>query len=114
MALSFIGKASLSINDCLHPHYKTLVLNYQKRCDEHLKQNIGHVDGTILHFWHGKKKERFYKERWKILVEHGFDPLYDIKKDDRNIWQLENNKPKLRDDLRRYFRARNEDSIDLE
>jgi len=114
MALCFIEKGYISLNENLNPNYKTLVNNFERRCKAHLRKNIGYVDGIILHYWHGKKKQRFYKERWKILVEHDFDPLYDIKKDDRNLWQLETNKTGLRDDLRKYFRARNEDSIDLE
>jgi hypothetical protein len=115
MAKAFIGRIHESypkIN--LHQNYKTLCDNFQKRCDLHIKQNIGYVRGTILHFWHGKKKDRKYRDRWQILVKNSYDPLYDIKKDCNNLWKLEKNKPKLRDDIRGYLRGRNEDSIDME
>lgn len=111
MALAFIGQVDHSFNHKLHPNYQLLCTNFQKRCDEHIKHNIGFVHGTIRHFWHGDKKNRKYRERWQILVNHQFDPLYDLKKDHNNLWQLENNKPKLRDAIRAYFRGRNEDAV---
>lgn len=79
-----------------------------------LKENIGYVDGMITHGWHGRKKERGYADRWKILASNNFDPDLDLKRDWQGIWQLTDRNPKLRDDIRSYFRARNEDSIDLE
>jgi len=114
MALAWIGKVRCSMNHDLHENYKKLLLIYQDRCEQHLKRNIGGLDGTILHHWHGTKKNRRYKERWQILVDHKFDPLLDIKRDWQGLYQLEGNKPGLRDDLRMYFRCRNEDSIDTD
>lgn len=111
MAMAFIGEVEKSYNNKLHPNYKQLCLNFQKRCEEHIKHDIGFVHGTLRHYWHGDKKNRKYRERWQILVKHQFDPLYDIKRDHNNIWQLENNKPSLRDDIRTYFRGRNEDAV---
>lgn len=116
MSLAFIGKVEMSLPQDkiakINKNYKELLLNFQDRCNEHIKQNIGYVNGTILHNFHGCKSQRKYKERWWILVNNDFDPLKDIKQDHRNLYQLENNKPKLRDDIRRYFRVRNEDSCD--
>ena len=113
MALAFIEKVSLSLNHRLHPNYKTLVTIFEERCKMHLKQNIGYVPGTILHCFHGNKADRRYQSRWAILVDNQFDPLRDIKKDSMGLWQLEDNKPALRDALRLYFRVRNEDAVDL-
>lgn len=111
MAMAFIGEVERSFNHKLHPNYKQMCLNFQKRCDEHIKHDIGFVHGSLRHYWHGDKKNRKYRERWQILVKHQFDPLYDIKKDHNNIWQLENNKPRMRDEIRGYFRGRNEDAV---
>jgi hypothetical protein len=113
MCKAWIGKIEESFPQNIHPNYKALCLNYQKRCNLHLKQNIGYVPGTIFHYWHGKKANRKYQERWQILIRNEYDPLMDIKKDSNNLWRLEGNKPKFRDDLRAYFRVRNEDSIDI-
>lgn len=113
MALCFIGQSSCSLNHKLHRNYIELVKIFEERCERHLQRNIGYVEGTILHCFHGSKSGRQYKTRWNILVDNKFDPLRDIKKDNNNLWQLETNKFKLRDDIRHYFRKRNEDSIDL-
>jgi hypothetical protein len=113
MALAFIGKVDCTINRNLNHHYKLLCKIFQERCEKFIKRNIGYVNGTILHYFHSCKKNRKYVERWQILVENDFDPLRDIIKDSSDLWRLEGSKYKLRDDIKLYFRQRNEDSIDL-
>jgi len=78
-----------------------------------LKADIWYIDNHITHFWHGPKTNRFYRERERILVENQFDPNRDLKRDWQGLWQLSGNKPRLRDDLRAYFRARNEMTQEL-
>lgn len=73
-----------------------------------IQANIGYLDNTITHYWHGPKSNRFYRERERILTDNAFDPYLDLKRDWQGLWQLSGNKPRLRDDLRHYFRARNE------
>jgi hypothetical protein len=73
-----------------------------------IQANIGYLDNAITHFWHGPKGNRFYRERERILTENAFDPYIDLKRDWQGLWQLAGNKLRLRDDLRHYFRARNE------
>jgi hypothetical protein len=92
--------------------YSQFALAWQQHALE-LKHNIGYVPGTLLHYWHGKKANRGYNTRYKIMSGNDFDPHTDLKKDWQGLWQLAGNKPQLRDDLRAYFRARQEDSIDL-
>ena len=111
MAMAFIGQVEKSFNSKLHPNYKQMCMNFQKRCEIHIQHDIGFIHGTIKHYWHGDKNNRKYQERWQIMVRHQFDPLFDIKKDCKNLWQLETNKPNLRNDLRSYFRGRNEDAV---
>jgi hypothetical protein len=76
-------------------------------------RNIGYVPGLLIHEWHGKKKDRKYKSRWDILIEHGFDPDLDLKRDWQGVWQLTDRSPGLRDGFKAYFAARNEDSNEL-
>ena len=109
MALAFIGLIDKSLNSKLHENYKMLANIFQDRCEKHIKRNIGFVSGTILHFYHGDKADRRYQDRWLILINNQFDPLRDIKKDCKNLWVLEDDKIKLRDDIIDYFRRRNED-----
>ena len=92
---------------CTKP-YVNAVLHWQVRAGK-LTRNIGCVDQHAVHHWHGSKQKRAYGGRWQILKKHNFDPGTDIHKDWQGIWQLTGNKPRLRDDIRRYFIERNED-----
>ena len=112
MACSLIGDPERSIPRGVTPEYKRQVLQWANRA-ERLHKNIGYIKGTIYHFWHGKKRERFYKDRWSILVDNKYDPLKHVHKDFQGLYALHDGHQKLRDDLREYFQSRNEDSIDL-
>ncbi len=109
LALALLGLVDGSLNRNLHPNYILLCRILQERCERHIKRDVGYIHGTILHNFHGNKADRKYQSRWNILVENQFDPLVDIYKDCNNLWVLNDNKPKLRDEIRRYFRERNED-----
>ena len=74
-----------------------------------LKTNIGMMEGSLLHHWHGPKANRGYATRWQILENNQFDPFADVMNSHQGVLTLVGNKPKLRDDIRAYFRARRED-----
>lgn len=78
-----------------------------------LKGNIGCVDGHAMHYFHGSKTRRGYGSRDQILVEHEFDPITDLMRDHQGIYQLNPDKPRLRDAIRRYFVSRTEDNPEL-
>lgn len=86
---------------------------FSKLCELHIKQNIGYVPGLILHHWHGRKKQRGYISRHEIIHASKFDPDRDLRFDWQGIPVLTGHNLILRDGLRKYFRSRNEDSIDL-
>jgi hypothetical protein len=109
MCLAFVEKVDVSLNQKLHEHYKLLAQIFQERCKKCIKKNVGFVHGTILHHFHGNKVDRKYVDRWQILIRNEFDPLRDIVKNSRGLWQLNDSKIQLRDDIRKYFRERNED-----
>ena len=111
MAKSLIGREEESINLNLTDGYKNRVRTWARRAHDHIKGNVGYVDGTIFHHWHGRIVNRNYHNRWKLLIKHRFDPDQDLKKDHRGIIMLTDKKPGLRDDIRKYFRARDEDCI---
>ena len=113
MSLAFIGLGHKYLNNKLNNNYKLLCNIFQERCEKFVKRSIGYVHGTILHHFHGNKADRQYQDRWQILIKNDFDPLRDIIKNSRGLWQLEGSKIKLRDEIIRYFRQRNEDSIDM-
>lgn len=113
MASALIGKLAWSLPGGVTPAYRKPLEQWQERAERHIAGNIGYVPGTIEHGWHGDKVKRAYVDRWRILVEHGFDPSTDLK---RNVWgvlELACNKPGLRRDIDAYFRARDEDSNTL-
>jgi hypothetical protein len=109
MALAMLGIVDESLNKKLHSNYKMMCKIFQDRCEKNIKRNVGYVHGTIMHHFHGNKVDRKYQDRWLILVNNQFDPLVDIYKDHQGLWQLDDGKYKLRDDIIRYFRERNED-----
>lgn len=113
MALGLIGHIDDTYPTQMHSRYIQKMLRWQERADKYIKHDIGFVPGTISHYWHGKKKDRKYVERWKILIDNGFDPDLDLKRDTQGLWTWTDNNPRLRDEVRSYFRQRNEDSIDL-
>ena len=111
MACSLIGEGERSIPAGVHPNYKHVVLAWQERALR-LHKNIGYVKGTIYHYWHGKKRDRKYKDRWAILIDNKVDPTKDVHKDWQGVWSLYPGHEDLRNQLRDYFQSRNEDSID--
>lgn len=118
MAMALIGRIEESFptgmnRHKVHPAYLDELRLWQERA-QHLARNVGYVPGTILHHWHGKKKDRRYIERWHGLVRHGFDPRRHLVRGLDGLYRLTPAAPiGLRDYIRRYFRARHEDSIDL-
>lgn len=113
MALAFINRVDLSYNHQISEAYKRDLKDYEREAVLGLNLDVGCVAGTLIHNWHGKKKDRKYADRWEILVNHIYDPDRDIKFDWQGIYQLTQRKPELRDAIRSYFRSRNEDSIDM-
>lgn len=120
MGYGFIGEIDTpySVNQSVNPEYLEHLRLWQSRAERYVRRDLGFIHGTILHNWHGKKKDRRYNDRWKILVDHQFTPRADVKRDYQGLWQLDDHGDlrsiRLRDDIRAYFRSRNEDSIDLE
>lgn len=111
---ALVGKAGVSGACCvnLHPNYKKAVAAYEERAIKHVQGDFGYVHGTILHSWHGRKANRQYQSRWKILERHQFNPEVDVTKNVQGVWELTTDKPGLRDDIRRYFESRFEDGVE--
>jgi hypothetical protein len=103
------------VADCpgYSPGYRRRLLEFAALCEMHIKQDIGCVDGTIVHGWHGNKRLRFYNARDQVMRESKFDPDLDITADFNGLPTLCRDNRVLRDGLRRYGTLRNEDSIDL-
>lgn len=116
MAKSLVGEGT----DVLYPGvtdgYRKAVVDWQTQALK-LRGNLGYVPGSVLHHWHGKKANRKYWDRCKILTDTQFDPTTDLKRDTQGLYQLvdhgDQKSKTLRDALRSYFRSRDEDSSEL-
>lgn len=113
MAMALIGESEKTFPGQIDSRYELKIKRWEKRALDYLHRDIGYVPGTITHFWHGKKRDRGYTDRWQILIDNAFDPDKDLMRDSQGIWRLTHNNWRLRDHIRSYFRSRNEDSIDL-
>jgi hypothetical protein len=76
-----------------------------------LQQNIGCLDNAI-HYFHGSKVSRIPKPV-DGAIDNNYDPRSDISRDGREPINWTGNKPRMRDQIRAYFRDRNEDSTEL-
>jgi hypothetical protein len=110
MALALIGRVHESVPGGITAGYLRPLLRWQDRATSHIAQNIGYVPGTIEHCWHGSKNKRAYVDRWGILTRNSFDPDTDLVRNTWGVLELAVNKPELRREIDRYFRARDEDS----
>jgi hypothetical protein len=116
MCLSWVGCVEQTFEH-LNKEYRHALMQYQVRCERWIKRDIGFVPGSIFHGWHGKKRDRGYTDRWKILRDNNFDPMLDLTRDSQGMYRLETWEPrqiKLRDQIRSYMRSRREDSTDVE
>jgi hypothetical protein len=118
MALSFVTKAEQSFHPKTSSAFQKSIMDYQDRCEVALRRDVGYVPGTIVHDFHGKKRDRRYWDRWQILIKNDYRPNVDLKRNSYGIYQLHDDMTprsiRLRDEIRAYFRSRMEDSVDLE
>lgn len=115
MAAAFIGKANWSIPKASDGPYKQYILEWEKNAYPLVQGRIGYVDGLIVHYWHGKMKDRRYKERWSIV--ENFNPMTHLQHDWRNRGLLMlttqgREQTRILQHMQEYFRLRDEDSID--
>jgi len=112
MAQALVGAVTPEMTRMPDSNYATLLMEWQQRCEKLIQHNIGYVDTAILHYWHGRRKDRGYDNRWRILVENQFDPLVDLKNNEEGLLELTGRSVALRKAIRSYFRSRNEDSTE--
>ena len=114
MATALIGRSDFSRPGNIHPNYKHMVQVWEDRAEAAVHRSIGHIAGTIHHFFHGRKEDRKYIERWDVLTKTQFDPYADLTNDRNGVLRLavgnDDRGRRLRDGLKAYFRDRNEDA----
>jgi hypothetical protein len=116
MACGLVGQIEKSLYPALYdkcPVYVQWCEDWAERAKRLVRYNVGYMDGLILHYWHGRKQNRGYFDRWRIITENHFNPLVDLKRDWQGVWQLTDKNHRLRDELRAYFNSRDEDGTEL-
>ena len=116
MACGLLGNIEDSVNYPISEGYKILLRGWGEKA-KHIRRNVGYVGGLIGHYWHGPKEHRGYDWRTNILTRSQFNPITDLHRDWQGLYQLHDDGSErhivLRDDIRRYFRSRNEDIPNL-
>lgn len=74
-----------------------------------VRSDLGCVNGLIYHYWHGRKSDRKYVERWSILVDNKYDPNVDLIRLPNGLLELTDRSSTLRAGIKEYFRQRNDD-----
>jgi hypothetical protein len=107
MALAFIGKGAISVNGNVTDDYKNSIVEFQNRA---AGLKLGYVPGIIRHHFHGAKANRKYSDRWKILVNHAYEPSKHVTYDANGLIIPSAICPKeMIDEIFTYFSERNED-----
>lgn len=113
MAFSMIGEVHNSVHGKMSQDFKDRCSAWQALAYRETRGLVAAVEGHIVHDYHGAKRNRQYRERWQILIDNHFEPSKDLRKDASGLYYLVG-KPKLEEQIRQYFRLRNEDSIDVD
>lgn len=112
MAHALVGGMSEHSKEVVLSQYAKALWQWQEKCERWIKRDVGFVPVTLGHWFHGNKVDRKYPTRGKILIDNNYNPYTDIKYDCQGLLQLETHEPRqirLRDQIRAYFRSRNED-----
>jgi hypothetical protein len=100
------------IEDVLHKQYSAALVEFARAWQVgamRLNRNLGHMPGTVNHYYHGPKTKRGYGARRPLLDV--YNPLADVKRDTQGLYQLvDSANTYLRDGLREIARSRDEDS----
>lgn len=116
MANALVDRTNGMMRNDLHPSYKALVNAWHEKALD-IRKDVGLMEGSIIHNWHGKKSERGYNSKHSLLAQIGFDPIRHLKRDYQGLYQLHDDGTeafvRLRDELRKIAKERNEDSIDI-
>ena len=110
MAFAMIGDVDATVHGAMGAAFRRMCREWQMRAYRETRGQVGYVPGLLHHGYHGAKSKRGYRSRWQILIDNKFDPDVDLRRDAQGLFQIVD-KPKLEEDIRRYFRSRDEDNI---
>jgi hypothetical protein len=113
MAWCALGRPEMTMPKNVHPGFTKMLELYSSKLFELTNGHLGLVPGEVLHSHHGPKFNRKYRGRWAILDMNngsgGYDPYTDMWFDENGLVVLTPKKPKMTQDIRKYFESRDED-----
>jgi hypothetical protein len=110
MAMGLLGRIEEATPPNVPAFFLNELLKWQYRVNSAIRrEDIGCVPGVVEHGFHGLRKNRFYRERWSITIDHDFDPYNDVLRNDHGLLEFVGNKPKLEEEVVGYFESRKED-----
>lgn len=86
------------------------ILQWIKKTNQIINRQIYYTQGTILHLFHGKMKNRFYGDRYFLIRKHNFDPNKDLILNKDGCWEWNTKNKKMIKSVEKYFLMRNEDA----
>lgn len=113
MAWAMTGEVRYSVHEGMTAAFKRRCNEWQELAFRETCGRLASVEGHLTHAFHGSKRQRYYRERWQILVDGQFDPDKDLRRDASGVLYLVG-KPRLAEEIRRYFRSRHEDSTEVD
>lgn len=113
MAGCYMGMPMLGMKEGASEGFKRAVSRYHELCERYVRRNVSFLPGLLVHYWHGKAKDRGYDKRNRAIVSHAFDPHEDLVIDSQGMYRWAEHKWELEREIRRSMEERNEDSIDV-
>lgn len=109
-AFAMINRVQHSVHGKMPDSFKNKAFEWQVAAYRVTQGQMGFVKTSIRHAFHGSKKQRYYRERWQIFIDHNFNPNLDIAYEASGLLHIVG-KPGLQREIRDYMRSRNEDGI---
>jgi len=113
MAYALIDRVTDTVQCAITEGHEALLRSWQDLALDVFRCEVGCVEGTLLHFWHGSMASRQYLSRWAIIDSHRFDPLTDLAYRSDGLLTFTSAGQRLASAVEAYFYTRDEDSMSL-
>ena len=108
MFFSFFGITKTRIlKDYINREWLSAISGWMEATHQEIDGSVGYIKGDIVHLYHGNTENRGYRNRHDILRKFKFDPRIHLELEENGLWKLKSKT--LNDNLKQYFKARNED-----
>lgn len=113
MAGCYLGIPGLGIPRGSSPGLVRSVTEHYRRCERYIRKNVSFLPSLLVHYWHGKAKDRGYIKRESAVAQHQFDPYTDLIVESNGLFRWTEEKFDLQREIRSSMEGRNEDSSDV-